>query len=50
MVGLRRATLQDAQKIYNVMQTVAYNMEDKSLFVCDDLDFVKSHINDLRLR
>ncbi len=46
MFSFRIATIEDAQKIHWAMQTVADSMEDKSLFVCDDFEFVKSHISD----
>lgn len=39
---LRPATLEDAYEIWSVMDTVYEAMEDKDLFICDDLDYVKS--------
>ena len=45
-ITLTTASMEQAEEIYNLMQTVHDQMEDKSLYVCDDLDFVKAHIKD----
>jgi ribosomal protein S18 acetylase RimI-like enzyme len=34
----------DAEKIHNVMETVYDALDDKSLYVCDSLEYVKAHI------
>lgn len=36
----------DAQEIYDVMQEVYDRLENKTLYVCDDLDYVKNHVSD----
>ena len=41
----RVAEAKDAQKIHNLMVEVYEQLENKSLYVCDDLAFVKRHIS-----
>jgi len=41
---IRKAELEDAEAIYGVMKKAEAALEDKSLYVCDDLDYVKEHI------
>ena len=41
---IRRAVIEDAEEIYNIMVQVAEALEDKTLFVCDDLEYVKEQI------
>ena len=43
---LRIAKKTDAEKIANLMRYVYDNLEDKSIYVCDDLQFIKSHIEE----
>ena len=43
---LRKAIMSDAEEIYKIMQKALTALEDKSLFVCDDLDYVKKHIEE----
>jgi len=43
---IRPAVSGDAEEIYALMNTTYAQMPDKSMFVCDDLTFVKSHIAD----
>lgn len=38
---LRPATLKDAHEIWNIMNTSYELLENKELFLCDDLDYVK---------
>lgn len=38
------ADMSDAEKIYELMKSIYEGLEDKSLFFCDDLDYVKEHI------
>ena len=41
---IREAEPKDAQEIYEVMKTAEAALEDKTLYVCDDLEYVKTHI------
>ena len=41
---IRKAEVNDAEAIYAVMKKAEEALEDKSLYVCDVLDYVKSHI------
>lgn len=41
----RVAEAKDTQKIHNLMVEVYEQLENKSLYVCDDLAFVKRHIS-----
>lgn len=41
----RVAEAKDAKKIHNLMVEVYEQLENKSLYVCDDLAFVKRHIS-----
>lgn len=43
---LTTASLEHADEIHNLMQTVYNQLDNKALYVCDDLDYVKSHIQD----
>ena len=43
---LKIAAAEDADEIHSLMQTVYDRMEDKSLFVCDDMEYVRSHISE----
>lgn len=45
MNKIRIATLDDANEIYNLMKEVYERLEDKDLFVCDDLDYIISQIS-----
>lgn len=38
--------MQDVEEIYQIMKTVYNCLEDKTTFVCDDLEFVKRHIGE----
>lgn len=40
----RIAVADDTDNVYNLMQNVYNNLENKSLFVCDDYSFVYDHI------
>jgi ribosomal protein S18 acetylase RimI-like enzyme len=44
-ITLRIAAEEDAEKIHSLMEQVYEQMEDPSLFVCDDLDYVRQHIS-----
>ena len=41
---LKVATIDNAVEIYSLMQEVYNRLENKSLYVCDNLEFVKAHI------
>ena len=41
---IRKADPNDANAIYAIMQRVSSKLPDKSLFVCDDLEFVQAHL------
>lgn len=41
---IRKAQLADAEAIYEVMLKAEEALEDKTLYVCDDLEYVKLHI------
>lgn len=43
---LRLADSSDVAEIYNMMKTVYDGLENKELFVCDDMEFVKLHIQE----
>lgn len=45
-IVIRKATISDAEEIYEVMLETLTALEDKSLFVCDDLAYVKKHIDE----
>lgn len=38
---LRQASLQDAESIWNIMNTCSNAMEQKEHFICDDLEYVR---------
>lgn len=44
-VELRLAKEEDAEEIAQLMQTVYENLDDKSLYILDDIDFIKEHIS-----
>jgi ribosomal protein S18 acetylase RimI-like enzyme len=44
-VLLKPATNENVQEIHNLMREVYERLEDKSLYVCDDLEYVDSHIS-----
>ncbi len=46
MIQFRKAQAEDAPEIFRVMKDVHRELEDKSLYVCDDFEFVKEHIED----
>ena len=41
---IRRAVFEDANAIYNMMQKVESVLEDKTLYVCDDYEYVERHL------
>ena len=41
---IKIAEPKDVTNIHNLMENVYENLEDKSLFFCDDLDYVQRHI------
>lgn len=41
---IRQAAPEDAEAIYNVMVQTVETLEDKTLFVCDDLAYVKEQL------
>lgn len=41
---ISQAELKDATNIHNLMKAVYEKLEDKTLFFCDDLDYVQRHI------
>lgn len=43
-IVIKIATKEQANEIHKVMETVYDCLEDKTLFVCDDLDYVNNHI------
>lgn len=44
-ISFRIAAEADASEIYDVMKQVYEALEDKSLFICDDLNFIQEHIS-----
>lgn len=44
-IVIQLATIEDAENIHAVMQKVHDGMENKSLYVCDDIEYVKNHID-----
>lgn len=42
---LRRATIHDAEEIHSIMSLVYDNLENKDLYVCDDLNYVRSTLS-----
>lgn len=42
---LRIALQSDVHEIYNAMKKVHSKLDNKSIFVCDNFDFVKNHID-----
>ena len=44
-VTIRKAVSSDAESIYTNMEQVANAQSDKSLFICDDFNFVSRHIS-----
>lgn len=45
-IVLKIATTDQANEIHSVMQEVYEQLDNKTLYVCDDLEYVKSHIKD----
>lgn len=45
-ITLTTASLEQTDAIYSLMQDVHDRMDNKTLYVCDDLEFVKAHIKD----
>ena len=43
-IMLRKAQIEDAESIHNIMQRVYDLLDDKSIYVCDDLEYVVEHI------
>ena len=43
---LRRATLEDAYKIWSIMNACFQSLEHKEYFICDDLDYVKDILSE----
>lgn len=41
---IRKAEIKDAKKIHEIMFLTQKALEDKTLYVCDDLEYVESHI------
>ncbi len=42
--SLRKAVMEDAKTIHDIMVCTETSLEDKSLYVCDDLAYVETHI------
>ena len=40
----RKATNSDVEEISQLMETVYRQLEDPSIFACDDMEYVKNHI------
>lgn len=45
-IEIRRAKQEDAEEIFEVMEYIRENMEDKSLYLTDTLEYVKNHIDE----
>lgn len=45
-IVIKLATKENVDEIYSLMQEVYNKLEDKTLYVCDDLEYVKNHIQD----
>lgn len=43
---LKVAKLEDAEKIHGIMVTVYEELENKELYICDDLEFVKANMEE----
>lgn len=41
---IKKAKIEDAEQMHLIMKNVYNELDDQSLFVCDDLDFVRQHI------
>ena len=41
---VRKASVKDAEAMYRVMAAAAGALQDKTLYVCDDLDYVRHYI------
>lgn len=46
-ITLTCASLEQADEIYQLMQTVYNQLDNKSLYVCDTPEYVKAHIEDM---
>lgn len=44
LFNISRAKMADAIKIYDLMTSVYEKLDNKSLFFCDDLEYVKNHV------
>lgn len=45
-IVIKKAKAEDAKKIYEIMTEVYDKLENKDIFVCDELEFVQNHICD----
>ena len=43
-ITIRVAILENAEKIYSIMQNVYNELRDKSTYVCGDLEYVKEQL------
>lgn len=43
-ISIRKAYPEDAETIYSIMKQVESALPDKSIYLCDDLDYVRKHI------
>ncbi len=43
-IVIRKAGMNEAETIYNLMKHVYDNLEDKNMFVCDTLDYVREQL------
>ena len=41
---VRKAVIEDTKKIHEIMILTQEALEDKTLYVCDDLEYVESHV------
>ncbi len=41
---IKKAKIEDAEQMHLIMKNVYNELDDQSLYVCDDLDFVRQHI------
>lgn len=44
-ITIRKATIHDSHSIYHIMKKVSDSLTDKSLFVCDNLEYVQNTIS-----
>ena len=45
-IKLRRAEISDAREMHRVMEAARDSLEDKTVYFCDELDYVEAHIAD----